>query len=752
MEESPVTTRKPRVQACDRCRTRKRKCNGEKPMCNNCQHANERGTLESPCTYSEKKKRSRRQTRDVLLERLEALEKLLEPFKGRNDPSAEAARAEMAGILQGLGRRGSNDDSESEAEGDEGDDDQDGLLAPDSSRSTGHSPSGMQTTRASFYGSPDMDNVPAPHRDRSHSVSSSIVSQQTAMFKNLALSPDVPYASPIELSVSPSTFLTYAQDFSKADAPSQLPHLYTHLIGLYFAYVNICMPLFNEAYFFQNLIPENNHPPALLYAIYAFGCLHSRHPALYREPYGNPRKASAMFHTEAAKSWMGIEDPVIQCQVLVMLGKWSFGMNAPTEALQFMSSAIQSSERVRLGYGYAESRQRLLTLWHAPNPTFGPRHTALTLRTTWYFCFVADTCVAIAGDQAPLIEESLYTHALTDPIQREDARLVSDPLFLDMDSDPKGLWRHLLAGHPSYSIHDFRPNVWTPTIDALEYSCDRTKPWFLQLNFILRRVHRFARSTPISATTGQSSADIVLSLLPHLSGKTQMERENARSRLHNRLVDWWCSLPNEERAFESLDVFQDGADIPPLPSVAQLASYQFTMMNFFHVAAYALLHHREGADLEMDLEDIASFKTSTRSQQYVTSSEILKRAMRAQAFIIRSVYAMNGFDAIPNEFVNMSYSNLSAECPAPPLMFIQNPVTCYTVHSVGAAMLASISRKRRHGKYAWEHEYMEAMQTIKTTFLPTLDGGRGVWEVMGFYADKLRSLAVELEREVGLAA
>ncbi|KAI9098735.1 hypothetical protein DFS34DRAFT_87469 [Phlyctochytrium arcticum] len=810
------SSRKGRVQACDRCRVRKRKCNGVRPTCNNCEKARMKGVANISCKYAEKKARPRRQLRAVLMERLGALEALLKPLQEGANASANAstvaaaaaARAEMAGIIAGLSNRrgsgGQQDDGDDS--GDEhNDDDDDRALGEDwnnaengSSTTSGalplHLTTSMSTTPLSAIfsppaseaeysdDSPDMLNLagsgvavfdpiawPSLAPPSAHMGSAEMLYALDPNSFVMSGQPVVSSAAPVTSSASstlPSSHVpngkSYASNSSINSLPTgvstltkhsgvDVPHLYTHLIALYFSFVNSCMPLFDESYFFSNLIPVNNHPPGLLYAIYAYGCVHSRHPALYQAPFHSPRNASEMFHAESTQALDGITDTITRLQVLIMLGKWSFGMNQPAKGLQFFSSAVQAAERSRLGFARGHEANRLVPLWKAPN-WLNPTHTIPTLRMTWGYCFWADTMMSIACELSPIMEESNYAHILAEAQDAGEAGLLSclGPQ-LDSQGENPGLWTQLLQGHPTFTIHDFRPNAWTPDSDALERQCFRTSPWVFQLMFLLRRVQRFSRDVPFDASRYEgTAASLVFSVLPKPSGNSAETRERELLRLHNVLIDWWASLPEGERAFTDLQAFRDSRNLPPLPSVAQLASFQFAMMNTYYIAGFSLLHHREEPDM---LGSPASlFKTTSMAGVPLAStSEILTVAIRAVAFIIRSIYAMNGFNAIPPPppVGGDPALDFTASSPAPPLLFIQNPITCFSVWCVGAAFFANHGRRRARGDSLDPHMegiLQEGITIVETLFLPMLDSGRRSWPVMGVYANRLREAMDAVKR------
>ncbi|KAJ3107067.1 hypothetical protein HDU97_005036 [Phlyctochytrium planicorne] len=92
-----------RTQACDRCRAKKRKCDGAKPLCGNCVKAARKGDAdnEEVCTYyAEAKKRGpKKGYRDQLLERVASIEAFVKSGAFASDPVADPSR-----MLMGLNR------------------------------------------------------------------------------------------------------------------------------------------------------------------------------------------------------------------------------------------------------------------------------------------------------------------------------------------------------------------------------------------------------------------------------------------------------------------------------------------------------------------------------------------------------------------------------------------------------------------------------------------------------------------------
>ncbi|KAJ3082047.1 hypothetical protein HK102_001951 [Quaeritorhiza haematococci] len=100
--------------ACDRCRSKKRKCDGAKPICSNCRRAIDRNVEGVTCVYvpTAKKRGPKKGYRDALMEKLNTLESLLRPLQegqrgssagGSSGGGVAGGEGSLSAVVAGLG-------------------------------------------------------------------------------------------------------------------------------------------------------------------------------------------------------------------------------------------------------------------------------------------------------------------------------------------------------------------------------------------------------------------------------------------------------------------------------------------------------------------------------------------------------------------------------------------------------------------------------------------------------------------------
>ncbi|KAI8826032.1 uncharacterized protein EV422DRAFT_150448 [Fimicolochytrium jonesii] len=791
---TPPPASKGRLQACDRCRLRKRKCNGGQPYCNNCSLARSKGQQGIVCQYAEKKKRRKPRVRNELMARLEVLETLLLPLQGKDehpldDKSRAEARAEIAGLLKGLKKRNAREQIEAEqAEHDEAvdtDSEEDGDHESVGNGSIGNGSIVSGGTAASGTGPSSFPMVQSP----SVMSSSGSVFSSSNLSLNGSMSALAPVTTPnllsalpghydiepfepiswsglisddlmesipdLSYSVAPNHFaqatnprasISPSMAVTAAHIPADAPHLFTHLIALYFVSINTCMPIFDLAEFMTNLTPINRHHPAVLYAIYAYGALFSRHPALYQEPYKTPMNAVNMFIVEALNQVDDLTDICERCSVLVMLCKLCYGMGRPAQAYQFFGSAVQAAERAKLGFIQNSDENQAFTIWGSLPRADLQHHSPKTLIATWCLCFQADTLLTMGANANLLIDESQYSHILAMISDTEKQAPVNPP-----ESSAEAAikhWATFLESYCTYSIHDYRPAAWRPSWYLLESHCTKTKPWAMQMMYFSRRLYRFNRAMPFEVSpVVRTAADIVLKTIKQTNGNNMQEREEERANLHNALIEWWNALPATERAFDNLDVFMDGREMPRLPSVTQLASFQFSLLNLYFTGLFSWLHHREGIDLQhYDSTSEPLYPTGPHSNSpRVTSTHILLLTFRAHLFFIRAIYAMHGFASVSEVFLAppggalgaVPHTTIGPNSPPPPLVLMQNPLcvqSCFTVCLVHIRQISRLPPDNPQRNALRE----ECVFALTNDMLPMFVNAGRVWPVLNVFVDRLR--------------
>ncbi|KND04558.1 uncharacterized protein SPPG_08827 [Spizellomyces punctatus DAOM BR117] len=853
------------VLACDRCRTKKRRCNGVRPVCNNCQRAHSRGVPDVVCNYATTtKKRGRKKGyRDALLQKLNYLESMLMQNEGQGDVNGQQLSASEN--FSHAGRRSLQENLRTvsdamDIQGESGDDNEDDLVyesppitdgsTANSSRSASFarsqnismanlvSPynSGQSPVRAVLPGArpaieddnfqpgfTDTDGYPtctemgtglngssALSMNRTMGITTSVLSgplsprtSRSGMAFNNGLvrsgsrpgltesnsAKGWPFTEPMykaptfpnfsssisEIEIDPEYLRSLGSGLDNVFAafpphvqlpkplicmrPGLVPELYIHLLACYFTFVNVCFPMFDEVLFFEDLIPVNRHPPALLNALCAYGCLHSRHTALFETPYHNPRKAAQYFFDEAVKEIDSIPDSMQHVQLLVLLGVWDFGQEYRGTSWQYISLAIREAEKIQLGYKTGQQADYLYTLWKVPGTDELSPLEVTERRRTWAYTFAVDTFSALVSGLHPGIEEGDYAHVLIEAANHADdhedliGRLKCNrlgPTVIDSSGRRLGRggrpltgeWKRVLAGHPMQTIHDFRPEAWSVDAESLDHICSHNKPWVLQIAYVIRRVLRCLTSTPLPSTGGgcttRPHASIILSVLPPPTDPVH---------LHYTMISWWASTPEDERAYRHLGDFLNSGMQPALPSVAQLWSLSHTVFNLLFPCAISMLHHRNVRAGNAP-RDAVFAPSILPDAPRCTSANICVLALRAQAFVVRSVYAAQGFTSLPFAPTTAgapleasasevpSKTPFSPSHPAAPTCFLQSPMTVFALFATCLTFVSKVIPVLQSTNDLATIE--EGLGEIERLFLPTMDNCSRVWKITGMYAAKLR--------------
>ncbi|KAJ3041235.1 hypothetical protein HDV00_009773 [Rhizophlyctis rosea] len=665
-EDAAEGDKKKQTLACDRCRAKKRRCDGTRPICNNCSRAIQRGVKDINCTYATTmKKRGRKKGyRDALLQKLNLLEGMLQGGSG----SAATAQPPVPSTSTGSG-------------------------------------GGMSLT--------SMLN--------SHSV-------------------DRPDVGSYGNTHYPSNALS---DGSSSPAKR------------------------------RRLNSIDNGPAPLISS--------TSHPDLFRHPYGTPRRAAEFFFGRGVKGVDEVADSVEHVQVLALLGVWAYGnLEGGGRSWVYLSLAIRAAEKLELGY-----KRRILPQEYPFNP-FPLNSSEQELpwevakrRRIWSFCFATDTYGAMVSGGNPGMEESDYLHVLVttafnghddlDVLGRKRSSSSITSLSSPHDPNPPyytNTWRHILRNHPRHTIHDYSPHAWTVDPENLEHLCTHSKPWVMQCAWIMRRIKKLITGrfvTEVGRPLPPTAGAIMALFPPHPDVGS----------LHDMLVRWWSGIPRAERAFESFEEFRVG--IPGLvPDVAQLWSFSHVVLNLFAVSAVAMLHQGNARDgrrvfltcLPGSGGGVGGGGGVVGGGQgqpvYATSAEILLLCVRAQNYVVRSVYAAHGFSSIPfapiadgvtSPSLSSSSSTtalrpirtpnnpppFSAQYPAPPACFVQSPMTCWALFATSVAFLTGAYGRVVGG----EVQDVEGVTFIEGVVLPTMENCGRVWPVCFAYWEALERVLAE---------
>ncbi|KAJ3082046.1 hypothetical protein HK102_001950, partial [Quaeritorhiza haematococci] len=416
-----------------------------------------------------------------------------------------------------------------------------------------------------------------------------------------------------------------------------IPDLHQHLISVFFTIMHREFPVFHEGTFFENLVPVNRHPPAVINAMYAVACLFSQHPDLYKEPFGSPRKAGAHFAKKSEEELKHITDPVSNIQALMSLGLWGYGDAVGAKALIWLNHAARQAQQ--MGLDKKSGNNYFFSIWQAPPSGKGRSIDEAMRFRGWATCFMMDTFATCTSGVLFTIHEADYVGLLYGMENDEDASTTTtltaingSPLSSkfghslgDVDDvtrgfleDPQNGWRNFDGGYPTYTIFDRKYDTGgnetvetvindphsLPSIDSL-YSA-RHQKYMLQLCFLLRRILRFLfvdrSATPSSQATGSSKrwTRIVAPLLSAMTPSTDI------TTLHDTLLEWYDVLPPEMKAFDSLEdfcAFAEGVGDdtrqytpPPFPSPENPPGWTKSPLgvfgNMIFICAFVFLHHK----------------------------------------------------------------------------------------------------------------------------------------------------------------
>ncbi|KAJ3416232.1 hypothetical protein HDV05_002522 [Chytridiales sp. JEL 0842] len=592
------------TQACDRCRSRKRKCDSAKPVCANCARANEE------CTYlTESKKRGpKKGFKDKLIERMAVIETMLKS-ENRGVPMA----VPVAPVVQPLPATFEEASMVSEAVN--------GMLGLSSNGSGGGVGVGASPLHPSPGGglgmAPSWANLEAASLNSFQSlIDQSLIgidgiepSNPLMGLGNFNFMPNLPSANPWswmkDYTTQTTTHLpTHSPTLSSRTAASMSPSIpppatqppappvpnynpttkavmdshsfetssmdnlfapfvsdyELHLIRLFFAYIHgPALALFDENTFFQKLVPVNRHPSFLLDAICAVSALFSTHPETTSR---TSERASAFFLQRANAALEKLESPrkELDClqvvQTLILTAVLLFGWDQPFAAYRSINSAISMAVRLKLGMEDPGFSVNPLSIWHTSEGTFTPAQLE-ERRRTWGMCVFMDTCSGALSGQPLTIEESIYTHLLFGKKNPDGRSTPEDsPIYVACLTHP-----------PTETIfHNCLPSLKPPK--ASKYY---TEGWaaLQQLCFILRKIVRtnymtrlqsrgmgYATFDKVGTGGGESgtekSAGIVKTILPPVTDAKE---------LHACLIKWYECLPSDLKLFKSLNDFRKKTDL-----------------------------------------------------------------------------------------------------------------------------------------------------------------------------------------------
>ncbi|KAI8812513.1 hypothetical protein BJ742DRAFT_850227 [Cladochytrium replicatum] len=553
-------------------------------------------------------------------------------------------------------------------------------------------------------------------------------------------------------SSSSSASNLFIPDLAVNDLPRLPSEFYLHLISCFFTYFHPCLPVLEERIFFEDLIPENNHHPMLLCAIYSIGALYSRHKLIYQAPLYSPQRANEYFANKGAlalpsssegKPGRGFEQLEV-CQASLILSFSEYGNRIGERQWMFTGMGCRLAQR--LDIPFEETTDDFFSFFNGrTKPAISC--TKAERKRTWWACVIIDFYNSLTTGTTFLINEGEYIATLldTESLLVHEVGVVdsSNPLgsrtasLLSLE-DPSAAekWKEALSGYPSptaFGDNDTcrflaRLSPGKFQIDHL-FSDPSETLFFVQLNFLVRTIMRHNASRSSNARNPTTSSGAYLLSLISSTPDT--------ARLHDTMVAWYEKLPVPFRLFNGLDAFTGRAsdlDIKCLVPASERLSPICIATNLLYYGGLALLHQRRAIGTNnISGSSAGTFRLSTSavSRGLYSSQQICAIAYKAQCFILRRVYRTNGV-------------HLSADSPTPVELVATPMMHCFLMPTVLTVLSCP-----QYATYIVRHE-TEAFATgsggamdlepAAGVLLPAMENMAKIWVRAGVYANNLRGL------------
>lgn len=725
------------TQSCDRCKAKKRRCDGAHP-CSNCNKAR------ALCTkLIEQKKRGPKKgsvchlsidTREIPASSVDQTSSLLDlPSTVCND-------------ISDLQQQSSHDDSLLSATSPLTGglfaplDDSAGASMPLTPLSTITTPiNGIDFFSLSVVSEPtaapakesgklfdalgiSMDDWSSPAHMQSYSAPSTTASASVApTYPWAPLKPSkewaMPFAMPFDKPLStPPVPKMLPLNLSNPLLPTLPTDFYLHLVSLFFTYFHPTFPVLHEASFLERLIPINMHSNALLNIIYAIGVNYSKHPGL--DEAG--RNTARIFIETAEEELSKVErnpragkvgDDTQQfddCIAQMLLDIWKFGCARHRGGdWDYLPQSYRMVQKLRLPY--KAPSEDIYTLFNGRTPLACIRGNEKERKKAWFGIFVLDTMAAFTTGWDPLIDENRYLDTLADT----ETLSISSPPALAVERAALGMktdaapepqlapsstrWHAFMTGFPGStlfgpasdftSIQYLRSSIGKYQVDHLLSPAGDTVH-LVQLCIILRKIMRLTRQpnhTPIEA-------------------------------IHNELLNWKNALPYHMKVLDRLGV-------PAQYSVVgkSRCAPMTVKTSLLFLASISLLH-RNGIH---SAQPVYLLDSSNKS-----SLEICLWAYEHQQRLLRHIYS--------------SCSSASpGELQAPPSELVSTPFIQSILLLPAVTLLSTEYADQLVGNHP-----IPDIESVEDVLLPVLDDLSRVWSRASEYGACLRGL-VEVVRERG---
>ncbi|KND02967.1 uncharacterized protein SPPG_08975 [Spizellomyces punctatus DAOM BR117] len=804
--QSPGHSRGPdkkrQTQACDGCRSKKRRCDGLRPVCTQCLKSRVRDGETIKCTYltATKKRGPRRGYRSELIERLTTLEKMILPEQGKDSQMEPTMVPVAQGQLKELrAMMGKNNTVVSDIRptidvAEEGDE-MGGLEmpSPDSgfSGSSSDSPEGLEMAYGSFpiiQQTAPFDIYNGTHADRSIVTDLGMAppltateeeepsnaepmfgeletilgigGQEAPVFPSLSASPRSKIWELSGLIDSNDAFPSFVFDgetfqdlgfnipspTSTNLTPSYAPSvdLYTHLRHLGSAMRTIELPN-------APLVQDANdlYHPAMMNVLYANGAKLSAHPDLITQ-YGSRANAIKTFVLRAEEALMskGVDVSVGMIQAMLMLGGLYYELDDGWKACKWIVEACNLCTIKH--YDRAMHHIGIYAVLHGQDEDPVEKLPAECREArwdTWATALIYDSYAGLASGFPCLIEEADYVELLYDRRPWED-----DMGYMSRKRREEENQRSRIAsGMPGATI--FHDSGMSAMIEGLfvgengnhgrpgQAAIDFTR--MIQICFLLRRVLRHIAQ--VDGRKGGSSLDHDIGLARGAASVlSSLPGDNDTRLLHESLVQWFSTLPVSSRGFESLAVFRTGVTGPAAAPDGHHWTRNPTMMHSISLflVALAILHYPRQNIIDTQHNTTAHkiFRIDSFGTQAirVSAPQVVTLVRRALTHLFRCAYEDKPIPLSPAPL--RTTPDYSNTLRDTPFIPTHPPPPPHLCMSPMMALVTLLIICAELSSPASAAILQECLNDVSTVFLPFLDNLGRIYPMSVRYAARVRAV------------
>ncbi|KAJ3274132.1 hypothetical protein HDV01_003415 [Terramyces sp. JEL0728] len=532
---------------------------------------------------------------------------------------------------------------------------------------------------------------------------------------------------------------------------------YMHLIAMFFTYYHPIVPVVQETAFLENLVPNNNHHPMLMNVIYAIGCHYSKSPFLYQVPFYTPQKATeyfinrALVSTPAPETWKSINTNTLAVtQATILLSSCDF-ISDKTHTWMMTGMAIRLSQNFE--FFSDASGHDFLTVCNSISK-FHVKCSVEERKRVWWSALLLDMFSSLSSGNPLTINEADYAETMITPqhlmkkpctgLAKTTFNMIqnqADVFSTDSTVEPDK-WMPFFSGFPKDTIFGAsdmssecfaRPSVGFLQVNHLFSKLENTAH-LIELSYITRRVIRFnsLRSLP------EPRAIVPASLYSLLSTNNL-----DINRIHDTMILWYENLPSDLRLWGNLEVLVTGNEVEmntlcTVKDGVRLSSIA-VIINILYFATLSLLHQRNAESSELSTQPDQppavskphSFKTSSSmlSRGVYESPAILKMAYKAQVFLLKKIYG---------QFMPPAPTTI------PPSEIVASPIIATLLMISSAALINQqefafklIDHQTFNGVGEVRDSQVEPLESV---ILPVLDNTSQVWPVASKYASSLRQI------------